>query len=45
MSNANEMKEYLSEHPKMVGVLFTLILLASQAGTALAANGSGLNGP
>ena len=29
----------LKNHPRMIGVLFTLILLLSQAGSAAAANG------
>ncbi|WP_164974831.1 DUF7503 family protein [Halegenticoccus tardaugens] len=45
MSDKNDMKEYLAAHPKMIGALFTLVLLASQAGSALAANGSGFHGP
>ena len=45
MSESNDMKAYLSQHPKMIGALFTLILLISQAGTALAGHASALNGP
>lgn len=33
------MKSYLAENPRMIGVLFTIMLLLSQAGTAVAANG------
>jgi hypothetical protein len=36
---------YLAEHPKLTGVLFTITLLLSQAGTALAGNGSASVGP
>jgi len=32
------MREYLAEHPKMAGALFTLLMLLSQAGTAAANN-------
>ena len=39
------MGEFLSEHPRMIGVLFTITLLLSQAGTAVAAGGSSLSGP
>ncbi|WP_420870609.1 DUF7503 family protein [Haloarcula rubripromontorii] len=39
------MREYLAEHPKMTGALFTLLLLLSQAGTAAAANNSSYIGP
>jgi hypothetical protein len=35
---------YLKEHPRMSGVLFTLLLLLTQAGNAVAA-GSGSAGP
>ncbi len=31
-------KAYLAEHPRMTGVLFTLLLLLSQAGNAAASN-------
>ena len=33
------MKAYLAENPRMLGVLFTVMLLLSQAGTAAAAGG------
>lgn len=35
MSDDN-LKAYLAEHPRMIGVLFTLLLLLSQAGNAAA---------
>jgi hypothetical protein len=35
----NKAASFLAEHPKMTGVLFTMLLLLSQAGT-VAANGS-----
>lgn len=41
----SEMTEYLAEHPKMTGVLFTVLLLLTQAGAVLAGNGSGTAGP
>lgn len=37
-------EEFLAEHPRMTGALFTLVLLASQAG-AVAAGGGAYNGP
>lgn len=41
MSDTNgRMAEYLAEHPRMAGVLFTILLLLSQAGTVAANNGS-----
>ncbi|MDX1748006.1 MAG: hypothetical protein R3324_18900 [Halobacteriales archaeon] len=36
---------YVAEHPKMAGVLFTTLLLLSQAGTVLAGHGSSYPGP
>lgn len=39
------MREFLSEHPRMIGVLFTITLLLSQAGNAVAANSGSLSGP
>jgi hypothetical protein len=35
---------YLKEHPRMSGVLFTVLLLLTQAGS-VAANGAGSAGP
>lgn len=35
----SKMAEYLYDNPRMIGVLFTIMLLLSQAGTAVAANG------
>lgn len=32
---------YLKEHPRMAGVLFTLLLLLSQSGSAVASGVSG----
>lgn len=37
-------REWLAEHPRLIGVLFTMFLLASQAGTAVATH-QGYNGP
>jgi hypothetical protein len=36
---------YLAEHPKMTGVLFTTMLLLSQAGSVAAASGMTTSGP
>lgn len=36
---------HLAEHPKLTGVLFTTMLLLSQAGTAMAGVGTGTAGP
>jgi hypothetical protein len=45
MSDNKAVAEYLAEHPKMTGVLFTMMLLLSQAGSALGASGAGVAGP
>jgi hypothetical protein len=36
---------YLKEHPRMMGVLFTMVLLLSQAGTVVAGNNGAVSGP
>ncbi|MHC3437869.1 DUF7503 family protein [Natrialbaceae archaeon A-gly3] len=36
MSAKDDMKDYLAKHPRMIGVLFTLLLLLTQAGTVAA---------
>ena len=36
---------FVAEHPKMAGVLFTTMLLLSQAGSVMAGVGSGYGGP
>ncbi len=36
---------YLAEHPKMTGVLFTTLLLLSQAQSVMAGASSSVNGP
>lgn len=45
MSETPELKSYLAQHPEMIGVLFTLVLIASQVGTVAASNGSTFSGP
>lgn len=35
-SPAESMKDYLSEHPRMIGALFTILLVLSQASMAAA---------
>ena len=42
---SSELAEYLREHPRMMGVLFTMFLLLSQAGSVAAANSSVISGP
>jgi hypothetical protein len=39
------LKTYLAENPRMTGVLFTIMLLLSQAGGAAAAVGGANPGP
>jgi hypothetical protein len=39
------MASYLREHPRMAGVLFTILLLLSQAGNAAAEGGGSVMGP
>ncbi|WP_279387169.1 DUF7503 family protein [Natrarchaeobius oligotrophus] len=40
MSDKDTMKDYLAKHPRMIGVLFTLFVLLSQAGTVVAGTNS-----
>ena len=40
----SSLEEFLADHPRMTGALFTLLLVASQAGT-VAAGGGTYNGP
>ena len=37
-ADSGRMAAYLAENPRMIGVLFTMFLLLSQAGNAAAAN-------
>jgi len=47
MSNTDTstMAEYLKNHPRAIGMLFTAMLLLSQAGTAVAENSGTVVGP
>ena len=40
-----DITQYLENHPRMIGVLFTVLLLLSQAGSAAATNASLFQGP
>ena len=40
MRDTKTLPAYLAEHPRMMGVLFTICLLLSQAGNVAAASGS-----
>lgn len=39
------LKAYLAENPRMIGVLFTMMLLLTQAGNASAGHLAGCGGP
>ncbi len=39
----SDIAAFVREHPRMMGVLFTLTLLLSQAGTVAAGNGSSIS--
>ena len=41
----NDIAAYLAEHPRMIGVLFTMVLLLSQAGGAAGAAAVACSGP
>lgn len=41
----DNLKTYLAENPRMLGVLFTMLLLLSQAGNSTAAAGRSFFGP
>jgi hypothetical protein len=43
-ADADTLASYLSDHPRMMGALFTTLLLLSQAGSAVAHSGS-VSGP
>lgn len=46
MSNNNDgMTNYLASHPRMIGALFTLMLLLGQAGAAAAGSSASQVGP
>ncbi|MFC4358198.1 hypothetical protein ACFO0N_09585 [Halobium salinum] len=42
---AQKMSEFLREHPKFMGALFTSIMLLSQAGAVAANNSVTIGGP
>ena len=42
---SEDVTAFLAQHPKMSGVLFTALLLLSQAGSVMAANGTTCPGP
>ena len=44
-NDTNAVAEYLANHPRAMGVLFTALLLLSQAGSAAASNNVAISGP
>jgi hypothetical protein len=44
-SDSSTMAAYLAEHPKMVGVLFSMTVLLSQAGSVIAGGQGTTVGP
>ncbi|KPN30956.1 hypothetical protein SY89_01697 [Halolamina pelagica] len=44
-SNSSSMAAYLAEHPKMVGVLFTMLVVLSQGAGVVAAGQGTTVGP
>lgn len=45
MSAKGRLKEYLESHPRMIGALFTLLVLLGQSGTVLAGAQNSNPGP
>jgi len=43
--DTNAVAEYLANHPRAMGVLFTALLLLSQAGSVAAGNHTAISGP
>lgn len=41
----SKLAAFLKEHPRMMGVLFTLTVLMTQVGTVAAGNGTVISGP
>ncbi|WP_197052348.1 DUF7503 family protein [Halobellus rufus] len=44
-NDSNAVVQYLADHPRAMGVLFTALLLLSQAGAVAAGNHTGISGP
>ncbi|MFC7175747.1 DUF7503 family protein [Halosegnis marinus] len=45
MSDASSVSEFVAQHPKMAGALFTMMLLLTQAGGVMAGNSNPIVGP
>lgn len=41
----SQLASHLAQHPRMIGVLFTMLLLLTQAGNAAAGNTVSVGGP
>lgn len=41
-NSGGQFVEYLKNHPRMMGILFTVCLLLTQSGNVAAANGGGV---
>jgi len=39
----NKFSQFLSDHPRMIGVLFTMMVFLSSTGAAVADTGAGVN--
>lgn len=44
-TTTDSMQDYLADHPRMIGALFTLVLLLSQASAAIAGGTTANPGP
>lgn len=45
MSSTNSLKSYLADHPRMIGALFTILMLLSQSGVVAAGGNQAQPGP
>lgn len=44
-TSKNRLTEWLADHPRFVGALFTMVVLLSKAGAVAANGGTATNGP
>jgi len=44
-NDTNAVAQYLADHPRAMGVMFTALLLLSQAGSVAAGNHGAISGP
>ena len=45
MTSTDSLKAYLADHPRMIGALFAIMMLLSQAGTVAAGGAQAQPGP